>query len=206
MIKLTNDTSQWQTVTSLVDFLNKRDIEPNPSIIDIGAADGKLNSNSYPFIEENGWHGILVEPNPVAYKSLYDRYYDDGLITINAAIFENTGTMILNLPNNEADDQLASLVVDHPKKVEVKTLTVNDLFDMEEIPDGGVLSIDTEGYDHKVVEMWMDTSHRPEVIISESWPHMGYNNLQKVSCLKSNGYEKILHCGENEIFIKKDLL
>src|SRR6476661_10468005 len=62
MIRIATDESQWNTVSTLADWMNQNKVYPTPFIIDIGANDGKRLSNSYNFIVDNGWDGILVEP------------------------------------------------------------------------------------------------------------------------------------------------
>ncbi len=205
MIKIDEDTSQWGTVSNLVEFINKNELNINPFIVDIGAANGKLNSNSWPFINQ-GWLGVLVEPNPKPFAEMTELYHNYGVLLENAAVSAGDGTIILSMPESEADDQLASLAVNHPKKIEVKGITVKALIEKHDIKDVGILSVDTEGYDYQVVQMWMQTDNRPQVVITESWPHLPYVNMAKTSLLGTNGYKKVLHCGENEIFIKKELL
>ena len=209
-IQINEHVSQWQTVEHLADWLDNNDIELPESIIDIGAADGKLNSNSWNFIVDNDWEGLLVEPNPEAVKQIYENYKDlrRRVNVIEAAVTDHTGTTILFLPNDKKDDQLASLTNwhrQHPMQLrtfEVKAILPSDL--PIHTNDIGILTIDTEGNDFRILELWrIQQRPWPRVIITESWPHLGYQNIQKQSLLGRVGYKKVLHHGENEIFYKE---
>jgi len=211
-----DDKSQWKTMTGLAEYVNSKSMELNPFIIDIGAANGILNSNSYNLIMDNNWSGLLIEPNPKAYDNMWQMYClethgtknkdEIGIVIMNNAIANYNGKITLNLPENEDDDQLASIVQNFPKKVIVECITINELFKRKNdiMQDPGILSVDTEGYDLEVLKQWMATTNRPQIIVTESWPHLAYANLEKMSLLKNASYEKILHFGENEIFIKRN--
>jgi FkbM family methyltransferase len=134
-------------------------------------------------------------------------YYTYGVQMVNAAIGDQTGKITLSMPENENDDQLASITQNFPKKIEVDCITVEDLFKRHHdvIQDPGILSVDTEGFDLPILKQWMATENRPQIIITESWPHLAYANLEKMSLLNNKGYKKILHFGENEIFIRNGI-
>ena len=56
------------------------------TFLDIGACDGKLNSNTLALVER-GWSGVLVEPSPGAFQALYKRHGQNSkLLLMNAAI------------------------------------------------------------------------------------------------------------------------
>jgi len=60
-------------------------------VVDVGAADGQDNSNSWALIQR-GWKGILIEPDKEQYHELATRY--DGhpnVNTLNMAIGTDTG-------------------------------------------------------------------------------------------------------------------
>lgn len=210
MIKLIDDKSQWGTMHGLFKWLNNKQLEPTNTIVDIGAANGVLNSNSWELIVHNNWNALLVEPNPDPFYYMMNMHDDIGVnghvFFENAAVAEKTGTTDLHLPENKDDDQLASLSVKHPKVIKVNTISPSDLLEKYKtfIKNIGILSIDTEGYDYNVLKEWMKTENRPQIIITESWPHLAYANLEKTSLLKTQGYNKVLHFGENEIFVQKE--
>jgi FkbM family methyltransferase len=63
--------------------------------VDVGAADGIKNSNTYNLAKQN-WKGILIEPNPVDYQKLYNLYKNKSDYTVlNMAICDHPGNTIL---------------------------------------------------------------------------------------------------------------
>jgi len=60
-------------------------------VVDVGAADGCDNSNSWALINR-GWDGILIEPDPEQFRELSDRYAETERVTImNVAAGTETG-------------------------------------------------------------------------------------------------------------------
>lgn len=205
-IHINEHVSQWQTVEYLSDWMYNNNIEVPKFIVDIGAADGKLNSNSWNFIVDNDWSGLLIEPNPHAVVELEMNYEDvrRDVNVLDVAVSDKAGDFNLYLPKDPKDDQLASIAynpqLNTNRFIKVKTIRPRDLPWFEMV---GVLTVDTEGHDLNVLTAWIeDGLALPDIILTESWPHLGYKNLQKQSLLGRVGYRKILHCGENEIFYK----
>ena len=63
----------------------------NKTFLEFGAYDGITSSNSY-FLEEIGWRGVCVEPNPKSYKNLLKS--NRKCIKINAGIGDKDGFKI----------------------------------------------------------------------------------------------------------------
>jgi FkbM family methyltransferase len=207
-MKITEDVSQWQTVPKIIEWIESKSISLHPFVVDIGASDGKLNSNSWTFIRDNDWRGILVEPNPQAANRAVCNYSDllGSVVIVPCAISDYEGEAYLNVPSDPEHEQLGSLVQKFDTSVKINTILPNTLVQNYDIKDVGVLSVDTEGHDLAVLTSWMKTtSVRPQVIITESWPHLGYANLSKTALMAKAHYKKILHCGENEVFVFRSL-
>ena len=232
MIKITEDVSQWDTMSTLINWINENKVELHPFVVDIGANDGKRLSNSWNLIVENGWKGLLVEPTadliPVIEKNYKEAYVShdklisytivtgnqlkasfpqgscDGrsqIVIVNCAISNISGKKHLGMVGN--DSMLYSFVVPASMWLEVDCITPQELFGKCDAKVG-ILSVDTEGHDFVILKsMFEETKVRPQIIITESWPALVYDNLNKQSLLSNEGYQKILHCGENEIFIRR---
>lgn len=54
-----------------IDFLKKLGCE-NRLFVDVGANDGITGSMTYN-LEQNGWSGILIEPNPILIEELKNK-------------------------------------------------------------------------------------------------------------------------------------
>jgi FkbM family methyltransferase len=207
MLKITEDVSQWNTISTLINWINGDNIELCPFIIDIGANDGKRLSNSWNLIVENNWKGLLVEPIPELTSRIAENYkfsanLDKDMQIVTSAVSNTSGRRTLYSAGE--DYMLSSFVVPSSVIVSVNCITPQELFDKYGVNKVGILSVDTEGHDFPILEsMIKETKVRPQIIITESWPALVYDNINKQSLLCSEGYGKILHCGENEIFLRR---
>jgi len=59
---------------AIVDGLFRKIGTTNKMLCDIGASDGTLYSNTKFFMEQPGWDGAFVEPNPHSYNKLTELY------------------------------------------------------------------------------------------------------------------------------------
>ena len=180
-----------------------------PLVIDIGANDGKRLSNSWTFIVENGWKGILVEPVPQSFEKMVDNYKQSAYQPTmgNFALSDTTGKQRMSIAGE--DNMLSMFSPNEPitsdrlNIIEVDCITPQELFVTCNVKDVGVLSVDTEGHDLPIIRSMMnETEVRPQIIITETWPHLMYDTIEKHSLMLREGYTKILHCGENEIFYR----
>lgn len=71
--------------------------QPGLRFIQIGANDGVIADPLHPFIEDFGWTGVLVEPQPAVFEDkLSPLYCDNERVTlINAAVGAESGSMPL---------------------------------------------------------------------------------------------------------------
>lgn len=205
MLKLTEDTSQWNTVTHLIEWLNKENFTPKPKILDIGAHDGKRLSNSYPFIVENEYYGILVEPNPVSFADIRRNILGPlgtAYEAWNFGLSDKTTENVLFLRDN--DPTLGSLHLEAKDRVDVQLVDFVEFAYKVNLDDIGIMSIDTEGHDIVVLNRMIEfTDVRPQIIITESWPWNVDANQFKDKILTSAGYEKFLNVEENDFYIIK---
>ena len=203
-LQITEDVSQWQTISKLIHWMNGENKEFYPFVIDIGANDGKRLSNSWTFIIENAWEGILVEPVSESYNKILANYEgrDYQPAVEQVAISDNNDAKVLWVGGE--DNMLSSFVQKASNNgILCNCMTPKELFDKYDVENVGVLSVDTEGHDFAIIwSMKKNTEVRPQIIITETWPHLYYDNIQKHSILFDEGYIRVLHCGENEIFYR----
>jgi FkbM family methyltransferase len=147
------------------------------SVIDIGAHDGLLGSNSRRLIEQ-GWYGILVEPVPSVFRSLEKNYSGfQSVRLIQAACSDKKGTAHIQIGRDGAQGQMSSLSKDpmiagnlSTQAVEVQTTTLPDLIAENQISeDFGILLVDTEGWDFAVLKTLERTTARPRIIVTEEF-------------------------------------
>jgi hypothetical protein len=166
-------------------------------VVDIGANDGFLSSNSYPLVQL-GWSTVLIEPNPrmmtLAKRSqqlFVDPYNDkeQSSCYINAGMTGGTESTKMSL--ELSDDSVAMESTLKPGKLrnkedndvpqasstgnlmEVDVLTVAAIVELcpgliKAKKRFGLLSVDAEGVGDKVLYAWMKAGYRPEYIVYES--------------------------------------
>ncbi|MFT4708847.1 MAG: hypothetical protein ACI9PU_002699 [Ascidiaceihabitans sp.] len=60
--------------------------------IQIGANDGQIADPLYPFLSQNKWSGVLIEPNPLYFKRVQALHADrDDIITLNVGASDSEG-------------------------------------------------------------------------------------------------------------------
>ena len=79
------DYSQGYEQDFLIEYFNNK---KNGLLVDIGAADGINNSNTR-YLIENGWEGLLVEPN----KKIIISYWNF-MMTIKTLLLKIVGVQI----------------------------------------------------------------------------------------------------------------
>jgi FkbM family methyltransferase len=78
--------------------------------LQVGAFDGVTHDPVNAHVRAQGWHGILVEPQPAAFERLVAGYADVGGLTfVNAAVAADPGTRPLYVIEDEAGSVVDSL-------------------------------------------------------------------------------------------------
>jgi FkbM family methyltransferase len=144
------------------EFLVNYFIGRKGKVVEIGAADGTLNSNSLRLIEE-GWEAILVEPNFNNYSKIITLHENNKLVIVeNCGCSNVTKTETLYIDNESSYQQLSTF---NPKQVqkckdmyncefeesEVNVIKTSELFEKYNIKKIEFLSIDTESFDLNVI-------------------------------------------------------
>jgi FkbM family methyltransferase len=146
-------------------------------IVDVGANDGFLASNSYPFITR-GWQAILIEPHPGVFRRLETRYKDNpNVTTVNLACADVAGRLPLFMGKEEHTGSYSTLSTEDSawfrqtrtdRFVEVNVERLNTILTQNQCPqDIGILSVDTEGFDYAVLAGLDFCQFRPRIIITE---------------------------------------
>lgn len=168
-------SSQYGEETILLDFLQGK---PHGMLVDVGAADGVFYSNSRHLIEEYGWKGILIEPEPEQYQELR-RLYAGSLrvIPINAAASLKEGVVSLwpaGMGSTTVPSWKARIEKDFPeckfgKPIDVRSAPLSMLLYEANCPDLiNFLSIDCEGMDLEVLQSMNWDRYSVELLCVES--------------------------------------
>jgi FkbM family methyltransferase len=184
-----------------------------PLVVDIGAADGRYTSNSYPLIMDHGWHGVLIEPQ-IQQLDRARAYHADHLDRVTffpSAVCEQDSIATLFLHPNDGDGMTtcnhgSSLLPIPGSRVQttISTMSYDSLVDVVDFDTVGLLSIDAEGYDMEILRgIFEATKSRPQVIISETDYFLrSPQRDERIAFLTD--YECIYN-NEDQIFVHKTL-
>lgn len=177
--------------------LNHFNFKKEGFFIDIGAHDGVKLSNTKT-MEELGWKGICVEPNPNVYNDLARNRKCD---SYNLAINDKNGRASFLIVKDIVDEMYSSLSDFHDKehiehafgeldgkieKIEVETMTFDTL--MAKYPDVKTIdfiSIDTEGNEFKILKTIDFDKYDIKVLSVEN----NYDDTEMIEYMKAKGYE-----------------
>lgn len=178
------------------------------TVVDVGAADGVTFSNSRLLLQQGGWQGILIEPEPRQFKLLQQLYANDWNVRCyNYAVAEE-GTERTMYPGKEGLDLMGStLVTDrigqhgmkHREPIQVKCMPLRTILAAAECPSViDFLTIDAEGMDLEVLQSMGDGWHMYDVrLICVESGSDGTADDPLNNYLKSLGFEYHAHTKGN---------
>lgn len=177
-------------------------------LVDIGAADGVTHSNSKWLIEQ-GWSALLVEPNEYNFNKLVNLHKDN-----HKVILEHCGCSDKTLKDviffiNKNDDMEQCSTFSEEFSINVKNyynceyvettsnlIKTSDILKKHNITHIDFISIDTEGYDEKVIEGIDFNLVNITLICVENI------NKECIDKLTHNGYELIYETSGNKFYKK----
>lgn len=200
-------------------LLNKG-IVKDITYLDIGGCFPYSSSNTY-FLYRKGFHGVVIEADPILAKAFKRERKDD--IVLNIGITPNKTPLML--PFYYADGVCGSFIKDNVsealnkcrlksecKSIEIPVRNINDIMD-EYFTEAQLtlLSIDVEGLDEEIIKNFCFEKHSPLFFCIETAELCGENFLGKKSeeinsLMKSNGYKIYADTYVNTIFIREDIL
>jgi FkbM family methyltransferase len=207
------DPSDGRTVKWLYEhLLAGRELPPGQwLVIDIGAHDGFLSSNSYNLIGL-GWNAILVEPYRKNYSVLLELLSGRGIaasqrvITRMVAIDETGGEkwLSIDVPGDLCDMEGRLLDAPAGKSVRVETVTVEDLLLKDAacrgLIDGAqciVLSIDVEGKEWEIIRQFFALRIYAAIVIIETFR---LDEARFEQFMQGHGYRKVAKIRWNSIY------
>lgn len=131
-------------------------------LVDIGAADGINNSNSKKLIE-NGWSGLLIEPTPKNFDKLIEQYKNNNLVIIeNCGCGDVSKKSTFYIDNNDEFHQISTFSKEQKKSCESHfncsfdeingyVYNTTEILSKHNLIEIDFMSIDTEGFDEKVI-------------------------------------------------------
>ena len=174
----------------------------------MGAHHPERISNTKLFYD-NGSRGINVEPNPNLYKAFLEQRPQDINLNVGVGIQSEFREFYMidseSGRNSFLKEVAEGFVMDYPQFsiTEVKELpifTIDQILKHRLTPD--FLTIDIEGMDYEVLQSINYCLHPFKVICVELQP---YSEEDIRSLMTGVGYDPIIRCGSNLIFVDKTL-
>lgn len=171
---------------------------PSGKFLDIGAYDGQMLSNTRA-LALSGWSGTLVEPNPRLFMNLLQMYGQDSRFTlINAAMSDKSelAVFFLDGTNEQYSSSIAPNAKElfpltpYPMSYLVPTVTPRDLTESFDF-----ISIDTEGFDLKILKAMRGTLDNTRLVCIEYNQERSYDVT--IEELKLQGFEQVHKSREN---------
>lgn len=203
-----NTYSQYGEEDIINSFFNNK---KNGVLVDLGAADGVLYSNSRYLIDVLGWFGTLVEPHPEFFKQLTTLYQNNSnIILLNKVVYNEEKLIPFFVYGREYTAQVSTLsekfkqkvTIVHGDKYEpipimVESISLNNILSTYKNVD--FLSIDCEGVDMEVLQSNNWNLYRPSLICVEH--SMPEDELRKF--MSENNYSFLTKTTGNSFFVAK---
>ena len=154
-------------------------------IVDVGAR-GKDRSNSYDFLKNFGWRGLLIEANPYLIDQISKDFAGLDYNLVNVAVSDFDGSADFHFGINDDVSSLSSELAGNwgtsPGSVKVEVQRLGSLLLANGIPPVfDLLSIDIEGEDLRVLEdLIASTDYRPKWIIIEASHNFRFTSLEQL--------------------------
>lgn len=189
--------------------------------VDLGAYNGVEWSNTYG-LAQSGWSGLLIEPNPKEYQSCQWLYSNNPKVQVcNCAIGNYTGKGYLYLGGASSTirqetieeysqvDWLKIVGLTPDKCIECDVFTLDELLKRYDCPYRfEVLSIDIEGSERDVLQVFSINKWQPRMVIIETHEKSKDKILSSKSVwinhyFDNHGYVKIYSDHINSIYYLK---
>jgi FkbM family methyltransferase len=156
--------------------------------IEAGAHDGIQQSNTKRLEEFHGWTGILVEPSKSLFNALKKNRPNSKCFQNALGSFEENNLFI----HGDFDGSLMSSVngnrLDRNPSITVQIRSLQSILDEEKIDHVNLFSLDTEGYELKILKGIDFNKTTFDYLLIEIYNDQ-FDSI--VSLLESNGYELI---------------
>lgn len=194
-----------------IPFLSKLPLT-NKAFVDVGANDGVTGSMTFS-LEQDGWRGILVEPNPILVELLKSKRQST---IVNCAVSSAENALEFNFvsgPDNlhglsrfNYSEEFAELVKKNQGTIEKKMVECqkleNILFKNNVQTDFSFLKVDVEGHELEVFKSLNLEKFKPILIVAED----NTKDLDKRvrQYLKQFNYNVVARIGTNNFFVKDE--
>lgn len=173
------------------------------TFVEVGA-NHPVNLNQTWLLEQNGWTGVLVEPQAHCCEALRKQRPGSKIWQAACSTAEKRGTAKFLISDEDVKSALApsetDLEVHYTGTETVRVVTLTDILDQEGIREVDFLSVDVEGFELEVFQGLDFKRLRPRLILVEDHVH----NLHTHRYLKSQAYKLVNRTGLNNWYIPEE--
>jgi len=171
--------------------------------VEVGANDPVIGSQTW-HLEQKGWRGILVEPQPACAERLRQQRKNSMVVQAacsapgragEAPFFFADASGLCGLEKNVDDPSLT-----YERSEMVKVTTLDAVLESAGNPAVDCVFIDVEGTEVDVLKGFDLTKHHPSLLLIEDKVH----NLAKHFHLKRQGYKLVKRTGVNNWYVPKE--
>ena len=187
------------TETSLVwDFFQRN---PAGVFVEVGANHPTQDNQTW-FLEQQGWSGVLVEPNPELAKLLAEQRPRSRAVNAAVGAPGQPAEVDLLLGLNPLHSTLTPLLGDQlsGQKVRVRLRTLNDILAEAGLGRIDFLSIDVEGMELQVLQGLDFQKYSPRLVLIEEHRR----DYHKHFYLRRQGYRLVRRTGRNNWYVPPD--
>ena len=177
--------------------------KPRGFFIEVGANDPISLSQTY-LLEQNGWEGILVEPQAECCRRLRQARPRSTVIQAACGAPAQKGKALFRVATSHDRSMLATQTPDEDVTfagtVEVELTTLDALLAERGDPKPDFVSIDVEGGELAVLQGFNLAKHQPGLLVVEDHVH----DLRLHAYLRAHGYKLVKRTGSNNWYVPKE--
>jgi FkbM family methyltransferase len=171
--------------------------------MEVGANDPVAGSQTW-LLEQNGWQGILVEPQSAHCARLRSQRKNSQVFQVACSSPELEGEMDLLLAAEDGSSTLQKQRDTHGTQFigteRVKVTTLDKLLQGAGVAHIDFLSLDVEGHEIEVMRGLDFAKYQPALILIED----GVRDLSKHRFLKARGYKLVKRTTLNNWYVPRD--
>jgi len=191
--------AQWGEDLLVWDYFQHR---THGFFIEVGANDPVSLSQTY-LLEQNGWEGILVEPQAVCCEKLRKLRPRSKVIEAACGAPEQRGKALFRVASSNDRSALAWQEADADVicagTVEVDLVTLDEVLQADGNPKPDFVSIDVEGGELAVLQGFNLTRFQPALLVVEDHVH----DLRLHRYLLRHQYKLVKRTGSNNWYVPK---
>jgi FkbM family methyltransferase len=171
--------------------------------VEVGANDPVAGSQTW-HLEQNGWRGVLVEPQSAHFAKLREQRKNSQVFQVACSSPDMEGEMDLLLADQDGSSTLRRQRDTHGTHFvgteRVKVTTLDKVLQSAGVAKIDFLSLDVEGHEIEVMRGLDFARYQPALILIED----GVRDLSKHRFLKSRGYRLVKRTTINNWYVPRD--